>query len=56
MARRGGPAEQVVVELAREFRRAGCTLQHCCDELQAAGHVSRSGKPFAPIQVARMVA
>ena len=25
------PAEQVVIELAREFRRAGCTLQRCRD-------------------------
>lgn len=50
------PAERVVVELARELRAAGNTLQRVCDLLHARGHVSRTGRPFAPSQVQRMVA
>jgi DNA invertase Pin-like site-specific DNA recombinase len=50
------PTEQVVVEQARELGRAGNTLQAICDLLHGQGHLSRTGKPFAPSQVARMVA
>jgi len=50
------PTEQVVVELAQELRAAGNTLQRICDLLHGRGHVSRTGRPFAPSQVQRMVA
>ena len=50
------PAQQVVVELARELRASGYTLQAICDALQAGGHTSRTGRPFVPSQVQRMLA
>jgi site-specific DNA recombinase len=50
------PVETVVVELARELRAAENTLQAVCDVLQAGGHVSRTGRPFAPSQIAQMCA
>ena len=45
------PAEQAVIALARELRAAGNTLQAICDELTDRGHLSRTGRPFAPAQV-----
>jgi site-specific DNA recombinase len=50
------PAEQVVVELARQLRGSGLTLRAIGDELAARGHLSRVGRPFASAQIIRMVA
>ena len=50
------PAEQVMVELARELRAAGNTLRAICDALTARGYLSRAGRPFGSAQVMRMCA
>jgi hypothetical protein len=50
------PAEQVVVELARELRAAGNTLRAICDVLTARGYRSRTGNAFQSAQVLRMCA
>ena len=49
------PAQQVVIELAREFRRADARC-NAAVWLAGRGHVSRTGQPFAPSQVQRMCA
>lgn len=48
-------AEQQVVAAARVLRAAGLTLQKVADELAAAGHRSRTGRVFLPVQIARML-
>jgi site-specific DNA recombinase len=50
------PAEQAVIVQARELRAAGLSLRQVCDQLAARGHLSRTGRPFAPVQVQRMLA
>ena len=50
------PAEQVVVELARELRAAGHTLRAICDVLTERGYRSRTGNAFQSAQVMRMCA
>lgn len=47
--------EQEIIRQARELRRSGLSLRRVAAELDARGHRSRSGRPFAPVQVARMV-
>lgn len=49
-------AEQAVLSAAREAKRAGLTLRAIARELEARGLLSRTGRPFAPTQVARMLA
>jgi site-specific DNA recombinase len=49
------PEEQATIALARELRQ-GRTLRAVAAELQARGIVSRTGRPFAAIQIARMIA
>lgn len=49
-------AEQAVLEEARTLRAAGMSLRAVAAELDRMGMRSRSGKPFAAVQVARMVA
>ncbi len=48
-------AEQVVIAEARMFRAQGCSLRTISARLAARGHVSRSGRPFAAMQVSRML-
>ena len=47
--------EQAVIRQARALRAEGLTLRAVAVNLEARGHRSRSGRGFAPIQVARMV-
>jgi site-specific DNA recombinase len=50
------PAEQAVIAQARALRAAGLSLRQVCGQLAARGHLSRTGRPFAPVQVQRMLA
>ncbi len=50
------PAEQAVIAQARELRVAGLSLRQVCGQLATRGHLSRTGRPFAPVQVQRMLA
>jgi DNA invertase Pin-like site-specific DNA recombinase len=50
------PAEQTVIAEARRLRAAGVSLRAVARELDAAGMRSRTGKPFAAVQVRRMLA
>ena len=45
-----------VVTLARELRGQRLTLRQVSEQLAAAGHVTRGGKPFGPEAVKRMTA
>lgn len=49
------PGEQAVISAARAARARGLSLRAVAAELDAAGHRSRSGRPFAAAQVARML-
>jgi site-specific DNA recombinase len=49
-------AEQAVIAEARRLRAAGLPLRTIVAELTAAGRVARNGKPFAAMQVQRMLA
>ena len=49
------PHEQAVIARARELRAAGCTFASVAVQLAEDGHRSRTGAPFAPMQVARLV-
>jgi DNA invertase Pin-like site-specific DNA recombinase len=49
------PAEQEVLAAARKLRAAGLSLRAVAAELAAAGKFSRTGRPLAAAQVARMV-
>ena len=48
--------EQAVIQQARELRTSGLSLRGIAGELDRRGFRSRTAKPFAPVQVARMVA
>lgn len=48
--------EQAVVAAAREAKAAGLSLRAIARTLEARGFVTRAGKAFAPVQVARLVA
>jgi DNA invertase Pin-like site-specific DNA recombinase len=48
-------AEQRTLTEARVFREQGLSLRAICRALHDRGYVSRVGRPFAPMQVARMV-
>ncbi len=50
------PIEQSVASTAKQLRAAGLSLQAVSRQLSAQGFKSRMGKPFAAIQIARMVA
>jgi len=50
------PAEQAVIAQARALRAQGLSLRAVAAELDRAGLRARTGKVFAPSQVARMVA
>lgn len=49
-------AEQRVIAEARRLRSAGVSLRAVARELDAAGMRSRTGRPFAAVQVQRMTA
>jgi len=49
------PDEQAVIAEARKLRAAGLTLKVTAEELDQAGLRSRSGKPWMPMQIARLV-
>ena len=49
------PAEWSTVTLARSLRLDGLSLRAVAAELARRGKVSRSGQPFAAVQIARMV-
>jgi DNA invertase Pin-like site-specific DNA recombinase len=48
--------EQAVILEARRLKGAGLSLRAIVAELTAAGRLARNGKPFAAMQVQRMVA
>lgn len=48
-------AEQAVMSKARELRAAGLSLRAIGATLDERGHRARSGRPFAPAQVARLL-
>lgn len=50
------PAEQAVLEEARTLRAAGLSLRAVAAELDRLGMHARNGRPFAAVQIARMVA
>lgn len=47
--------EQATITRARELRASGLVLRAVAIQLAAEGHVSRTGRPFAAVQVARML-
>ena len=47
--------EQATIARARELAAEGCSLRTVAAGLAAEGHVSRTGRPFAATQVARMI-
>jgi site-specific DNA recombinase len=49
-------SEQAVIAEARRLRASGVSLRAVARELDAAGMRSRTGRPFAAIQVRRMTA
>ena len=49
-------AEQRVLLAAREAKAAGLSLRAIATELEARGMLSRTGRPFAPVQVSRLLA
>lgn len=49
------PSEQAVLATARSLRGRGLSLPAVARELDARGFRSRTGRAFAPMQVARMV-
>jgi len=50
------PAEQAVLAVVRDLRRAGLSIRAIVAELAARQLVSRAGRSFAPTQIHRMVA
>ena len=48
--------EQAVIAEVRAYRASGLSLRKVAEELDRKGLRARSGRPFAPVQVARMVA
>jgi DNA invertase Pin-like site-specific DNA recombinase len=48
-------AEQAVLALARGLRAEGRSLRAVAAELSSRGLASRTGRPFAPVQIARML-
>lgn len=47
--------EQTVLALVAELRAAGVSQRKIAGELTSRGHVSRAGKPFALMQIQRML-
>lgn len=49
------PDEMNAIKLAQDLRREGYSLRNISRELRRRGYVSRSGKPYDPKTVSRMV-
>jgi DNA invertase Pin-like site-specific DNA recombinase len=49
------PQEMKVIERARELTGEGLSLRQAAAKLNEEGHKARSGKPFHPQQIARML-
>ncbi len=49
------PEEQAAIEFARRLRAEGATFRGVARELESRGIRSRTGRPFAPVQIKRMV-
>jgi DNA invertase Pin-like site-specific DNA recombinase len=49
-------AEQAAIREARALRASGLSLRAVAAHLEGLGHRTRTGRAFAPVQVARMVA
>lgn len=49
------PEELGVIQLAQRLREEGASLGSIGRRLSSLGHLSRSGKPFLPEQIARML-
>jgi DNA invertase Pin-like site-specific DNA recombinase len=49
-------AEQAVIRAARKAKASGLSLREIARTLEARGLLTRAGKVFAPVQVARLVA
>ena len=49
------PQEQRVIAAARQLREDGLSLREIARELDGMGHRTRAGRPFAAVQVQRMV-
>ena len=49
------PQEQALVVAARRLRKSGLSLRAVARELEARGFSTRKGRPFAPVQVWRLV-
>lgn len=50
------PAEQAVIQEARELRAAGLSLRKVAAELDRHGFKARNGRAFGPEQIKRMIA
>ncbi len=50
------PAEQAVIAEARQLHDAGMSLRKIASSLEEKGFMARNGKPFAAVQIQRMVA
>jgi site-specific DNA recombinase len=50
------PAEQEVLRTVRDYRTAGLSFRAIAARLAAAGRLTRTGRPFDPTQIRRMVA
>lgn len=48
-------AEQLVIRAARALRSSGLSLRAVAASLEEQGHRTRTGRAFAPVQVARML-
>jgi DNA invertase Pin-like site-specific DNA recombinase len=49
-------SEQAIIRRARQLAASGCSLRAVAAMLTEEGHVSRAGRPFAAVQVSRMLA
>jgi DNA invertase Pin-like site-specific DNA recombinase len=47
--------EQAAIRQARQLRKEGLSLRAVAARLEGAGYVSRTGRPFAAVQVQRML-
>jgi len=49
------PVEQGAIDLARRMRAERCSLRDVARTLEGKGIRSRTGRPFSPVQIARIV-
>ena len=55
-SRTAAEAYSDLAPMMREWRGAGLTLEGIADKLNGEGHTTRRGKPWNPVQVARVLA